>query len=40
VDTCVHPKEMGEVVNEYFSVFSMEKDMETWEFAKVSGDIL
>eukprot|EP00061_Rhincodon_typus_P002769 g18414.t1 len=34
-------EEMGEVLNEYFSfVFTVEKDVKTWELGEISGDIL
>eukprot|EP00061_Rhincodon_typus_P008235 g30672.t1 len=38
---CVELQDMGEILNEYFSiVFTVEKDMKTWELGEVSGDIL
>eukprot|EP00061_Rhincodon_typus_P010939 g35589.t1 len=34
---CVELREMGEVLNEYFSsVFTVEKDMKTWELGEGS----
>eukprot|EP00061_Rhincodon_typus_P018153 g47207.t1 len=34
-------QELGDVRNKYFSsAFTVEKDMKTWEFGEVTGDIL
>eukprot|EP00061_Rhincodon_typus_P004352 g22372.t1 len=38
---CVEPQEMGVVLNECFSsLFTVEKDMKTWELGEVGGEML
>eukprot|EP00061_Rhincodon_typus_P014946 g42342.t1 len=38
---CAELQKMDEVLDEYFpSVFTMKKDMKTWELAEISGNVL
>ena len=37
---CVDPQEMGEILNEYFSIFTVEKSMDVRGLGEINSDVL